>query len=292
MNSYLIWHIEGGLGKNVAATSLIQTLHERYPDRKIIIVASYPEIFLNHELVYRVYRVNSTAYFYDDFIKGRDTIVFRQEPYFETNHINKRKHIIESWCKLMDLEYNNQLPVINLNLVQQRIAQKWLREKPILLIQTNGGPMNSEVQYSWTRDIPFDLSMNIVKPFIEDYHIIQVCKPSSRQIPGAEIINEPLLPSDLFSLLALSEKRILIDSCLQHAASALNLPSTVLWIGTSPINFGYSMHNNIVANPPLVEPKLPNSYLFDYSFEGLPHECPYYSTEEMFDLQGIVKSME
>jgi len=292
MDSYLVWHIEGGLGKNVAATSLIETLHGRYPDRKIIIVASYPDVFVNHKLIYRVYSVGNTPYFYDDYIRDKDTLVFRHEAYYESNHISKRKHIIESWCKLMDLEYKNQSPVINFNLVQQRSAQKWIRENPILLIQTNGGPMNSENAYSWTRDIPFDISLKIADKFRSTHHIIQVCKPTSRQIPGAEIISDPLSPLDLFLLLALSEKRVLIDSCLQHAATALNLKSTVLWIGTSPVNFGYPFHKNIIANPPETQPKLINSYLFDYSFDGIAYECPYYSTDEIFNVDDIIKSIE
>ena len=45
---YIVWHIEGGLGKNVAATSLMKTLKERHPNRKLIVVATYPEIFLNN----------------------------------------------------------------------------------------------------------------------------------------------------------------------------------------------------------------------------------------------------
>jgi uncharacterized phage-like protein YoqJ len=51
VESYLVWHIEGGLGKNMAATSLIESLHDRYPDRKIIIVASYPDVFINHKFL-------------------------------------------------------------------------------------------------------------------------------------------------------------------------------------------------------------------------------------------------
>ena len=51
---YIVWHIEGGLGKNVAATSLMKTLKERYPNRKLIVVATYPEIFLNNSNIDRV----------------------------------------------------------------------------------------------------------------------------------------------------------------------------------------------------------------------------------------------
>ena len=46
-NKYVIWHIEGGLGKNIAATSLVEDLKNKYPDRKLILVVSYPEVFLN-----------------------------------------------------------------------------------------------------------------------------------------------------------------------------------------------------------------------------------------------------
>jgi hypothetical protein len=54
---YIVWHIEGGLGKNVAATALLSSLQETYSDRKIVVVASYPEVFLNHPAAYRVYKM-------------------------------------------------------------------------------------------------------------------------------------------------------------------------------------------------------------------------------------------
>ncbi len=40
MNKYIVWHIQGGLGKNVAATSLPKTIKETYSDRKLIILKS------------------------------------------------------------------------------------------------------------------------------------------------------------------------------------------------------------------------------------------------------------
>jgi hypothetical protein len=288
---YIVWHIEGGLGKNVAATSLLTSLQETYYDRKIIVVASYPEVFLNHPDAHRVYKMGSTQYFYDDYIKDKDTLIFRHEPYFETQHILKNKHLIANWCKLLDIKYTFQTPFLNFNFTQQRNSIKWQREKPILLIQTNGGPLNSALEYSWTRDIPFMISKQIADKYRETHHIIQVCKPSSLKIEGAEIIDQPLQAMDLFALLAVSDKRVLIDSSLQHAATALNLQSNVFWIGTSAKNFGYPMHKNIEANPPSNAVKLVDSYLFDYSFEGVTHECPYFSIEEMFDVAQIIEEI-
>ena len=291
MERYIVWHIEGGLGKNVAATALIESLQNKYSDRKIIIVASYPDVFINHPIVYRVYKVGNTQYFYDDFIKDKDTIVFKHEPYFETNHIMKRKHLIENWCNLLGIEYTNQYPVLNFNLVQQRLANMWKREKPVLVIQTNGGPFNSGLIYSWTRDIPFDVALMIAEKYSKTHHIIQVCKPSSRKLPNVEVLDEQMSPMEIFLLLAIADKRILIDSCLQHAAAALNVESDVFWIGTSPKNFGYVLHNNIVANPPTNVTKMIDSYLFDYSFDGVTHECPYFTIEEMFNVADVIKNI-
>jgi hypothetical protein len=291
MDRYIVWHIEGGLGKNVAATALIESLQNKYTDRKIIIVASYPEVFINHPIVYRVYKVGNTQYFYDDFIKDKDTIIFKHEPYFESNHIMKRKHLIDNWCNLLGVDYENQYPVLNFNLVQQRLANMWTREKPVLVIQTNGGPLNSDLIYSWTRDIPFDVSLLITEKYSKTHHIIQVCKPSSRKLPNVEVIDKQMSSMEIFLLLAIADKRILIDSCLQHASAALNIESTVFWIGTSPKNFGYVLHNNIVANPPTNVTKMIDSYLFDYSFDGITHECPYFTIEEMFNVTEIIKNI-
>jgi hypothetical protein len=96
---------------------------------------------------------------------------------------------------------------------------------------------------------------------------------------------------ELFSLVAASSKRVLIDSCLQHAAAALKLPSTVLWIGTAPENFGYDLHTNVKSLPPQGNVKLIDAYLFDASFEGVPHECPYNDVNEMFDLKQLDKAL-
>ena len=57
--------------------------------------------------------------------------------------------------------------------------------------------------------------------------------------------------------------------------------------GTAAENFGYEMHTNIKALPPKGNTKLIDAYLFDASFEGVPHECPYQDINEMFNLKEI-----
>ena len=105
-----------------------------------------------------------------------------------------------------------------------------------------------------------------------------------------EAFFESMSNMELFSLLAYSQKRILIDSCLQHASAAMGLQSTVLWVGTSPIVFGYNLHNNIIATLPTTV-KLPDSYLFDYNFNGTVHECPMFDTN-IFEINEIIESLK
>lgn len=290
-DKYLVFHIQGGLGKHIAATSLLKDLSLKYSDRKIILVVGYPEIFLNNPYVYRVYVHNSTPYFYDDYVKDKDTIVFMHEPYYQSGHISKQKHLIENWCDLLDLKYTRQTPEIYVNYSQRKFTNMWVRPKPIMVIQTNGGPLDAPNAYSWTRDIPYEVSLDLANNFSQLYHIIQICTPNSEKLPNVEVVDYKLTNLELIALLINSEKRVLIDSALQHAAAAFNLPSTVLWVGTSPKVFGYNMHANIEAKLPTEHSKLIDSYLFDYSFEGKHYECPFIEGVDIFDRGKVYRSL-
>lgn len=291
---YSIFHLEGGLGKHVAATAVAKCIKNNHPDRKLIIVCAYPEIFLNLDFVDRVYRIGNTPYFYDNYINNKDSIIFKHEPYFTTDHIHKRLPLIENWCKLYGLNYNGERPELKFNIRQKQIGfKRWGRNKPIMVIHTNGGPMKEQpYPFSWTRDMPLGLAQEIVNYYSNDYHIIQICRDSVTALQGVEVVTETMTNMELFSLLYLSDKRLLIDSSLQHAAAAMNLPSTVLWVGTDPKIFGYSIHKNIKANLSDSDMKLPDSYLFDYNFNGIIHECPIFDDEPIFDIAQIKKSLD
>lgn len=289
---YIIWHVEGGLGKNIASTSLCKSLKEKYPDRKLIMIVSFPEIFLNNPYIDRVYHLGHTPHFYSNYIENKDVIIFRHEPYFQTGHITRQKHLIENWCDLLGIRYNNQKPDLHINYPQSMALQLWQRPKPILVLHTGGGPIEGQKHsYAWTRDMPIEIAKGIVNKFFKEYHIIQITRPNGYQLEGVERIDSPLSNFELFALMVVSQKRILIDSCLQHAAAAFNKPSTVLWVGTSPNQFGYRIHNNIVAKLPKKASQQINSYLYDYAFQDNMHECPYMSVGEIFDINNILQQV-
>lgn len=287
---YLIWHIQGGLGKNIAGTALVKDVKEGYPDRKLIMVVSYPEIFLNNPYIDRVYQIGQAPYFYQDYIENKDVIVFKHEPYDQTGHITKTKHLIENWCDLLGIKYRNQQPEVHVNYIQKMTIGLWNRDKPILVLQTNGGPVNQQYSYSWARDIPVEVAEAIVERYKNEYHIIQITRADGYILNGVERVDKVMPNMELFALLIKSQKRILIDSCLQHAAAAFKIPSTVLWIGTSPIVFGYDLHANIPAKLTKRANQLIGSYLFDYQFEDNAHECPYMDVQEMFNMDEVFNS--
>ena len=293
---YIIWHVQGGLGKNIAASALTKDIKEKYKDRKFILVCSFPEIFLNDTNIDKVYSIGNHPYFYETYIENKDVIIFKHEPYDQTGHITRKKHLIENWCDLLDIKYNKQQPYFPINYPQNKLPLQWIRQKPILLLQTTGGPFNlpteKPIPYEWARDLPIEIAQTLVDKYSSKYHIIQISKQGGYPLQNVERIDTPMSNMELFSLVGASQQRILIDSCLQHAASALKLPSVVFWIGTSPKVFGYDLHKNIKAKLPKRANQLINSYTFDYQFSNNNHECPYINIEEMFDINKILKDLD
>ena len=161
---------------------------------------------------------------------------------------------------------------------------------------TNGGLMTTDAKpYAWTRDMPESVGQALVDHYKKDYLIYQITKVNSPKLQGAHHIfatqENALSIMEFFSILLHSKKRILIDSCLQHTAAALKLPSTVLWNGTSPKVFGYNLHTNIVTKIPY-EFKLPGSYLFDFDFNGNEIEYPFTDDQELFNIDEIIASVD
>ena len=296
MRKYSIFHVQGGIGKHVAATAVAKTIKNNYPDRKLIVVCAYPDIFINLPYVDRVFQLGSTSYFYQEYVQDKDSILFHHEPYYTTDHIHKRKKLIDNWCDMYGLKRTNEKPDVRFNKLQYDVSKDvWKRNKPTMIIHTNGGMMTTDAKpYSWTRDMPADIAQELVDYYKNDYHIFQITKVNSPKLIGAEhIFATPefsLSLMEFFSLLLHSKKRILIDSCVQHAAAALKLPSTVLWVGTSPKVFGYDVHDNIITDIPY-DFKLPGSYLFDFDFNGSEVEYPFEPDTKLFDINKIIESV-
>lgn len=295
--SYSIFHLTGGLGKHIAATAVAKCIKNNYPHRKLIVVCVYTDIFMNLPFVDRVYQLGNTNYFYQNYIENKDSLIFHNEPYFTTDHIHKRLPLIQTWCKMYGLEYRGEEPELIFNALQKKISKDvWVKnEKPVMVLHTNGGLITPDAKpYMWARDMPFDIAQQIVDKYHKKYTIYQCTKVNSPKCINANIIEfsaeNKLSTLEFLSIILHSDKRVLIDSSLQHAAAALKLPSVVLWNGTSPKVFGYDIHKNIETIKPH-NFKLPGSYLFDFDFMGVEHEYPFGENEDIFDIDEIFEAI-
>lgn len=296
LSKYAIFHIEGGIGKHIASTAVIECYKHQNPDRDIIVSCAWPEVYLHNPYIHRVYKIGNTPYFYEDYIHDKDVILFAQEPYKTTSHITGKTHLIKSWCDMIGIEYNKEQPKIFSNFREREIASEIIKNtttKRVLIFQPFGGPgkEHQPVSYSWTRDIHPYIAQQLVDILNDDYFVVHVCYDYHPRLDNCLRIDQFLQKKVLFNLLYSSQKRLLIDSSLQHAAAALNLPSTVVWNVTNPEMFGYDLHTNI---KPVTEfPKgTIDSYLYNYNFTGAIHECPYDNPYSIFDIEKILNSLK
>lgn len=293
-DNFIIFNPEGGLGKVVASTAVVRNIKATYPDYKIIVVTPWPEVYLNNPNVWRVFRSGNNPYFYKDYIKGRESIVLKGEPYFNTGHLYNKQHLIKSWCELHNLKYDgNNLPELFFTSAEvSKARSETIRDKPLLIMQTNGGLYGDEnKKYSWTRDMPHNQAQILANELSKTYCIFHITKKNADKLANTETVNE-IDKRTLMLLIGASQKRLLIDSCCQHIAAALNLSSTVLWVGTHPEVFGYDLHKNFKPELEIKESNTSyiDSLLFDYDFNGHEYEFPFESPD-IFNLQSIYESV-
>jgi hypothetical protein len=287
----IIFQINGGIGKNIAATAVCEGFKKKYPDSKLIVVCGYPEVFVNNPFVDKTFNFHQTAYFYKEFIEGKEFKVFAHDPYLTTSHIAQNEHLIQTWFDLFGLEYQGERTNIYLtdreiNFYRSRI----MSDKPLLIMQTNGGAENQALKYSWARDIPYHVVAKVVEEFAPTHNILHIRRDDQPAFQNTSQLKDEF--RSIVGILALGQIRFFMDSFAQHAAAAMSLKSTVCWISNKPEVFGYSMNDNIKANPFTIEPDLRNSYLGKFDISGNPLEFPYHNEGEIFDVDTIIASLK
>lgn len=277
--------LEGGVGKNIAATGAVRVAHEA--GHKVDIITAHPSVWEGNPHVNKVWDWNRVEYL-GEMIKNYEHLIF-DDPY-------KNSEFLLGGCDLT-CTYNYMIngicepvkPQIFLNAAEYLYVQDLLKdiEKPIFVVQTNGGTQGG---YAWPRDFPLEEAVEVLNEFIEDYEIIHLRANGQLEISGIKHAADLNLRQSLV-VLAMSKKRLLIDSVYQHAAAAMNLPSTVVWVMTEVEKFGYEMHTNIQCN----EPELKNMDRLDSMFSGLWNStdaCPFSPEQKIFDTKKIIESLK
>jgi hypothetical protein len=292
MDKYVIFHIDGGCGKNIVATSVVKSIKAAYPEHKLIVVTAWPEVFVHNPNIFRVYKFGNIPYFYDDYINNKDSVILRSEPYHSGDLLYRKKSLGEIWCDVFGIACVNVKPDIYLTERELIFAQNKLqKEGPILLIQSSGGASSQEHPYSWSRDLPPSFAQELVNSLKDKFSkILHIRRDSQPSLEGTIQISDNF--RNLFCYVALSDKIIGIDSFAQHAAAAFNKKATVGWISNSPLVFGHAIHDNIIATGAESFRHRIDSYLEEDDWTGGRfHECPYDNIANMFNKDQFIESV-
>ncbi len=287
---FAVFHIEGGMGKNIMATAVIRAFKKANPEYKIIVATAWDAPFFYNPDVFRVYNFGQMPYFYDEFMFD-DTKVFRIDPYHSEDHIQQRKHLTKTWCDLYDIPYDGEEPKMYLNPREIEIAKDKVKPdgRKIMLLQTHGGAGQQYSKKSWARDMPIEIAQGVANFFSKSYRVLHIRREDQPVLQNVEPL---ILPHrELYAVFPLSEKRLFIDSFAQHAAVSLDLKSTVCWIVNKPSVFGYEKHDNILPNAEVINEFNKYSYVEQYDISGQIQQFPY-NTVNLFDINQIINSVK
>lgn len=294
---YNIFHVEGGIGKNIMATAVLRNICQSFSKNKTIVVAPYLDVFIHNPRIYRLFRTGNSPYFYDDYIKDKNPKIFKLEPYSSPGYLLKKEHLTESWCKIHGLTLDNRGPELYFNKMEDAdlatLKQKFSPDKPFIIVQTNGGVGYGEnhINFHWFRDVPNFYYQKIIDTYKPYFNFIQI--RNNNQMTLQNVIVPSFSSSrECLNLMRLAEGAICIDSLVQHTMAAYGKKSLVCWIGNRPEVFGYKMHTNIKSN---FEFELENleGYLEPNHIGSEGYQCPSnYDPEKLFDQDQLINEFE
>jgi hypothetical protein len=267
MKKKIAINLSGGLGKHIMFTSILPEIKKKYSEG-VYLNTPYVPVFENNKNVNYINKWEEISY--KEAIENIKMIF--SDPYVHEDFIYKRKHLLEIWAEMLEINYNSEIhfPEIFFNKQEEeewnfRLSEiKYLvDESPFFLVQFSGGQspisydnggynQNFNFEYETTkRSYPYMETVSLVKALREKYPEYKIIRFGlNNEILPFEIRNDVITSINMgykfFSLLAKKANCVItIDSSLQHLAAASKASSIVIWGETSPKHFGYSLHTNI-----------------------------------------------
>ena len=249
MNTYIV---EGGIGKQVAFTAIIDALVKKDKE-KIQVHSPYVDIFGGNTNV--KYALDSNSIHLQDKRILDSQNIFHCEPY-KTNFIKGEYHIIQSFCKLFGVKYDEKMRPKMYTDHYKNDAKKIAGDDNFIVVQFSGGqapagfnPSNSYNSNAPTRNYHPHLAQKVVNLIKEKHENLKILNFSLPNEPNYEQTVKPkLMPfAQWHEILKLTNCKgfISVDSCLNHFARSVGRKGVVIWGGTRWIQFGYKENINV-----------------------------------------------
>lgn len=252
MNIYIV---QGGIGKHVMFSSLIEKLAEK-DGEEIIILSAYPDLFKFHPKV-KLSGNFGHAGFYDKYIKNTKNNIIYNEPYF-SNYAKGETHLIQNWIEMCGLLYEYDTPDIYIDDYAAEECGRFIKDFPeFIIVQFSGGqsPINADlnrpfINIGQIKDYPREMAQNVINQIKKKYEnmaVINYSMPNEAtyNLDGCIHLETPYL--FYIALLCQCKSFISIDSSLQHFASNRynQKNGVVLWGSTGPVCLGYKKNINL-----------------------------------------------
>lgn len=250
MKDFVI-QLQGGIGKHIAATSFIKWINDKYPEQKITVVSSFPEVFEYNPHIYRNLP-QQQAYLFQDYIKGRD---YRNgEPYHCHEFYDERMSIMKLYPKAYQFGEYNENPKSEIFLTEGERQEMELFAKsgpPVITMQVFGGvPPGQAIPVRKAdigqRDMPMELAMKLSGILqANGFRVLQVRQMNEPQIPGTLQMNMPF--RNWMALSSYIVGHVGIDSSFMHSAAVFEKPMLIFWSQTHKDSIGYNYDKVINA---------------------------------------------
>ncbi len=289
----LLLYIQGGLGKVVMSTAVIRNYKEKYPDKEIIVVSGYPEVFLNNPHVAKALPFDY-PYLWKDYISDPNITVFAEEPYHTEEWVKNstQKHLIAIWTCMLDPEVKvkHNYPDLYFSQPEVEALHNMIQtDKPILVVQSTGGsnPSNSD----WTRNPPKKELEDYLGQYLEDYFILHLAVPETPALGNIHQRLDVLSRRQAMCLIYYTQKFVGIDSFGLHVRAAQGERSDTdifLPLEESVHRLSYDIINNITpcetVQSLIKEAPLYHSTLFKHPIQSVPETCPVPVGQKWFEV--------
>lgn len=237
--------VQGGAGDVLAATPMIRSVRNTYPEDEIVVIATHAHLLENNPNIDTLISFDiqrEVRGIYDKYIYGENRVRFLKHHFLYDSFMDEpacsAKSLPEFICKVYGVEYDEKPLDYTITPYEREAATSFMTQfsKPVVLLHLTGIlPMKS-------------LDLGKIVPILEkhgkDYDFIQIGKGGEQNIEG--IHNALGMPMrDTISLMPHAKTSILIESIFAHCSNALGLNSVVVFKSTSPEFFGYDNNFNV-----------------------------------------------
>lgn len=295
--SYIIFECPFDLTMNIMATMVVSSLKSAHKDKKIIVVTGFPEVWLHNPDVYRIYKFDHLSYFFDDFIKDKDTLILKHNPILTEDYLNEEKHLAEIWCDLYNIKLTASKPLLYFTWREKEAVQKLTKSpKPLFFIESEAFPYGfghtlqlKNIQ-NWQDSIPSHILGSIIKEMNNrGYQTIDISETTNPKIDDVENLTLNLRLK--LCAIQYSSVCLFINSFAQQVSSSFEIPTIVAWTNASPKVWGYNSHINIEPKTDRQTSEYLKSHKKEFSLTPQSGLCPF-DLSLIYDTKDIVKKLD